>query len=138
MLVDDTQTAIRISGEDLRDAAAFHRLERCVSLEFGRSRRVAMEAQLIACHSRLGMFTQQAHVELVYFHLQRGIEPEIATRGAHGAGLGTSADGVEYRCVIRVETREGPRVIGRQCLPEATDSVGNLFDCKSVGCGLLA
>src|SRR5258707_6282057 len=50
MLVDDTQIAIRISDEDLRDAAAFHRLDRFRSFQLGRSRPGAMEPELVASH----------------------------------------------------------------------------------------
>src|SRR5258708_38747612 len=137
MLVDDTQIAIRISDEDLRDAAAFHRLDRCVSFQLGRSRRVAMEPELVPGHGRLGMFSRKAHIELIDFHLEAGIEPEITAGGAHGTRLGISADGIEHRCVIRVETREGLSVVGRQSFPELTNTFPHLLNRKAAGSQLV-
>src|SRR5258708_19662962 len=75
MLVDDTQIAIRISDEDLRDAAAFHRLDRCVSFQLGRSRRVAMEPELVPAHGRLGMFSRKPPPHLHTFHLDADTAP---------------------------------------------------------------
>src|SRR5258708_25276050 len=50
MLVDDTQIAIRISDEDLRDAAAFHRLDLCVSFHPGGRPPRAVDTELVPAH----------------------------------------------------------------------------------------
>src|SRR5258708_33943853 len=54
MLEADTQIAIPISDEDLLDAAAFHRLDRCVSFQLRASPWVPVEPWLVADHGRLG------------------------------------------------------------------------------------